>query len=172
LTFFGFNTDVSFGSDTYHVQTELRSGEHAIETQVFVRGRSVGKRNSSYSDSAAGDVQQLLRMQHKNVVEEVRAGKLPGSGHELSIECLNEEDVLARTVQVLSVRVCQAKQPVDGALVTLRFGFGSDNPIYSQGVSDEQGNAELAIDPEQHNTTVSVRARHGDSLAVRHLHLP
>ena len=172
MTLFGYNTDVAFGNDTYHVQTELRSAEHAIETHVFVKGRSVGKRSSSYSDNATGDVQQLLRMQHKNVVEEVRAGKLPGSGHELSIQCLNEEDVLTGDAPTLTVRVCEAEQPIDGALVTLRFGFGYDNPIYSQGVSNEQGTAELALDPEQHSTTVSVRARHGDSLAIRHLHLP
>ena len=37
----------------YHVQSEAREGELLLQTQVFVRGRCIGKRASSYADKAA-----------------------------------------------------------------------------------------------------------------------
>src|ERR1700722_11816183 len=50
---FGFNTDVKHGDTIYHVQSEARESELLLQTQVFVRGRCIGKRATSYSDQAA-----------------------------------------------------------------------------------------------------------------------
>src|SRR5271166_6334501 len=79
---FGFNTDVKHGDTIYHVQSEAREGEQLLQTQVFVRGRCVGKRAVSYAASATqtgfGDPQkeQQLRDQHRQVLEAIREGKL------------------------------------------------------------------------------------------------
>ena len=47
---FGFNTDVKHGDTMYHVQSEARESELLLQTQVFVRGRCIGKRATSYAD--------------------------------------------------------------------------------------------------------------------------
>ena len=83
MAVYGYNTDVPTASDTYHVQTELRSGERVIESQVFIKGRTVAKHRSSVeSDLADTELQELLRAQHKFIVEGVRADqRLRPGGH-------------------------------------------------------------------------------------------
>jgi hypothetical protein len=72
---FGFNTDIKSQGTVYHVQTEVREQEHRLESQVFVRGRCVGKRSASLPpDAAEEDVQELARAQHRWVVDAVREG--------------------------------------------------------------------------------------------------
>jgi len=51
---FGFNTDIKQGDTVYHVQSEARESELLLQTQVFVRGRCIGKRASPYGDKLAG----------------------------------------------------------------------------------------------------------------------
>jgi hypothetical protein len=46
---FGFNTDIRHDDTVYHVQSEAREGEQLLQTQVFVRGRCIGKRAISYA---------------------------------------------------------------------------------------------------------------------------
>ena len=50
---FGFNTDIRHEDTVYHVQSEAREGEQLLQTQVFVRGRCIGKRAVSYGSGAA-----------------------------------------------------------------------------------------------------------------------
>ena len=50
---FGFNTDIRHNDTVYHVQSEAREGEQLLQTQVFVRGRCVGKRAVSWAVAAA-----------------------------------------------------------------------------------------------------------------------
>jgi hypothetical protein len=99
---FGFNTDVKHGDTIYHVQSEARESELLLQTQVFVRGRCVGKKAVSYAGWAAepplaespgepkteprgdskteprGDSkkEQRLREQHREVLEAIREGRL------------------------------------------------------------------------------------------------
>src|SRR5262249_3582424 len=79
---FGFNTDVKHVDTIYHCQSEAREGDRLLQTQVFVRGRCVGKKATSYAAKAAesqfGDAQkeQLLREQHRQVLDAIREGKL------------------------------------------------------------------------------------------------
>ena len=58
---FGFNTDVKHGDTIYHVQSEARESELLLQTQVFVRGRCIGKRATSYaskpSEAAVADTE-------------------------------------------------------------------------------------------------------------------
>jgi hypothetical protein len=82
VTIFGFNTEVKNGDTVYHVQSEARQRQQLLQTQVFVRGRILGKRATSYAeqvnqpDFSEDKMHELLKAQHKLVVEAVRAGKV------------------------------------------------------------------------------------------------
>lgn len=86
---FGFNTDVKFGGTVYHVQSEARNNERLLQSQVFVKGRCIGKRETSYAEKEdqAGfleeQLHELLKEQHRHMVEAVRAGRIE---EELDIE--------------------------------------------------------------------------------------
>jgi len=95
---FGFNTDIRHEDTVYHVQSEAREGEQLLQTQVFVRGRCIGKRAVSYAsvgeekrgDGDAGDAsaadagdlnhdqhkERLLRDLHRQVLDAIREGRL------------------------------------------------------------------------------------------------
>jgi hypothetical protein len=79
---FGFNTDVKHGSTVYHVQSEARERELRLQTQVFVSGRCIAKRATSYADEhsrldfSSDEMHDLLRAQHREVIELVRDGRL------------------------------------------------------------------------------------------------
>ncbi len=79
---FGFNTDVKVAGTVYHVQSEARKKELLLQTQVFVKGRCIGKHASSYADKVSDPgfsdehMHDLLKEQHKHIVELVRQGKV------------------------------------------------------------------------------------------------
>ena len=94
---FGFNTDIRHNDTVYHVQSEAREGDQLLQTQVFVRGRCIGKRAVSWnaagqsSTSGAGssaeqnaanqtnkdqDKEKLLRDLHREVLDAIREGRL------------------------------------------------------------------------------------------------
>jgi hypothetical protein len=93
---FGFNTDIRHGDTIYHVQSEAREGEHLLQTQVFVKGRCIGKRAVPYGSNAPEgetaaqndnqdrdkdkdqdkDREKMLRELHREVLDAIRAGKL------------------------------------------------------------------------------------------------
>ncbi len=52
---FGFNTDIRHDDIVYHVQSEAREGEQLLQTQVFVRGRCIGKRAISYAHGSTAE---------------------------------------------------------------------------------------------------------------------
>ncbi len=80
---FGFNTDVRVDGTVYHVQSEVRETEHLLQTQVFVAGRCIGKRDFSFAadpgnaEISAETKHSLLREQHRWVLGCVRGGSLP-----------------------------------------------------------------------------------------------
>ena len=79
---FGFNTDVKYGDSVYHVQSEARVHDRLLQTQVFVKGRCIGKRATSYADQVElpgfsdEHMQALLREQHRVFVNAARAGSI------------------------------------------------------------------------------------------------
>jgi len=98
---FGFNTDIRHEDTVYHVQSEAREGEQLLQTQVFVRGRCIGKRAISFASmvAATGDAvagpnadpnspnqndgqnddqkkEQMLRDLHREVLDAIRDGRL------------------------------------------------------------------------------------------------
>jgi DNA-binding FadR family transcriptional regulator len=79
---FGFNTDVKHGDTVYHVQSEANPHASLLLTTIFVKGRYLGKKTSSYpsdeiaSDAAEQRVHELLKEQHRQVLEAIRAGEV------------------------------------------------------------------------------------------------
>ena len=77
---FGFNTDVKYADTVYHVQSEERKHDLVLQTQVFVRGRCIGKRATSYAHRAnqltEDGLHEELKAQHRNIVEAVREGRV------------------------------------------------------------------------------------------------
>jgi hypothetical protein len=79
---FGFNTDVKHADTVYHVQSEARQHELLLQTQIFVKGRCIGKRATSYAQQADQDgfseerMHEMLKDQHKHFVAAVREGRI------------------------------------------------------------------------------------------------
>jgi len=163
---FGFNTDVKHGDTIYHVQSEARENELLLQTQVFVRGRCVGKKATSYNSKASeppiGDAQkeQLLREQHRLVLDAIREGKLDNvldhpepevlaTVKELDVQWLNSESIHADRNLTLQLRVTEGGTAASGARLTFRFARPGATPFYTQAVADSGGAAEIKIAVEE-----------------------
>ena len=163
---FGFNTDVKHGDTIYHVQSEAREGELLLQTQVFVRGRCIGKRAKSYANKANeaqfGDAQkeQQLREQHRLVLDAIREGKLDNvldhpeaenlaSVKELDVEWLNSESICVDQSLIMQLRVTEGGAAASGARLTFRLARPGAAPFYTQAVADSGGAAEVKIEVEE-----------------------
>jgi hypothetical protein len=163
---FGFNTDVKHGDTIYHVQSEAREGDRLLQTQVFVRGRCIGKKATSYAAKGAeaqfGDTQkeQQLREQHRLVLDAIREGKLEAvldhgepevlaSVKELDVQWLNAESVHVDRNLTMQLRVTEGGSAASGARLTFRFARPGAAPFYTQAVADSGGAAEIKIEVEE-----------------------
>jgi hypothetical protein len=163
---FGFNTDVKHGDTIYHVQSEAREGELLLQTQVFVRGRCVGKKAVSYSATAEqaqiGDSQreQQLREQHRQVLDAIREGKLDSIldrpepealavVKELEVQWLNADSVHADRNLTMQLRVTEGGSAAPGARLTFRFARREAVPFYTQAVADAGGGAEIKVEVDE-----------------------
>ena len=163
---FGFNTDVKHGDTIYHVQSEARENERLLQTQVFVRGRCIGKKATSYAGKSAeiqfGDAQkeQQLREQHRLVLDAIREGKLDqaldqpepevlATVKELDVQWLNAESIHADRNLTMQLRVTEGDTAAGGARLTFRFARPGAAPFYTQAVTDSGGAAEIKIEVEE-----------------------
>jgi len=163
---FGFNTDVKHGDTIYHVQSEGRESELLLQTQVFVRGRCVGKKATSYAAAAGqaqpGDPQkeQQLREQHRQVLDAIREGKLDSildqpepevlaAIKELEVQWLNAGSVHADRNLTMQLRVTEGGSAASGARLTFRFARPEAAPFYTQAVTDAGGGAEIKIEVDE-----------------------
>jgi len=79
---FGFNTEVKSGDTVYHIQSEVRQKDQLLQTQVFIKGRCVGKHTASIAERAADPdfseehLHQLLKEQHRGFVVAAREGRI------------------------------------------------------------------------------------------------
>jgi hypothetical protein len=184
---FGFNTDVKHEETIYHVQSEARESEKLLQTQVFVRGRCVGKRAISYAASAAqagfGDPQkeQQLRDQHRMVLEAIREGKLEdvldrtetdalAAIQELDVQWENAASVHAKGSLTMQLRVTEGGATVSGARLTFRFARPDAAPFYTQAVTDASGAAAISIEVEENalpDSSIMVQASHQGRTVTR-----
>ncbi len=162
---FGFNTDVKHQDTIYHVQSEAREADLLLQTQVFVRGRCIGKRANSYASKAAepgfGDAQKEheLREQHRLVLDAIREGKLDSvldkpepelaAVKELDVQWLNAESVHAERKLTMQLKVTEGGTAASGARLTFRFARPNAAPFYTQTMTDAGGAAEIKIEVEE-----------------------
>src|SRR6266508_4430849 len=147
---FGFNTDIATIDTVYHVQTEVREQLPRLESQIFVRGRCIGKRAGVLPESATEEqIQELARAQHRRIVEAVRAGLVDDvlkqeKGEELSVELLSSRRLpVARTI--LRLRVLSGGSVAPGARVSVNWKIASASGVLEERLTDEAGVVELRL---------------------------
>jgi hypothetical protein len=176
----------------YHVQSEAREGELILQTQVFVRGRCIGKRATSYAQNLSqggfNDQQkeQRLREQHRLVLESIREGKLESildkretpetlaAVKELELEWVNADAVHAEQNLVMRLRVTEGGSGVPGARLTFRFARPDAPPFYTQLTTDSGGNAEMKLEMNESalsDASVLVQATYAGRTATRKFRL-
>jgi hypothetical protein len=184
---FGFNTDVKHGDTIYHVQSEARESEKLLQSQVFVRGRCIGKKAVSYASSATqigfGDPQkeQQLRDQHRLVLEAIREGKLDSvldhaeadtlAGiKQLDVHWENAASVLTDHNLTMQLRVTEAGLAVPGARLVFRFARPDAAPFYTQAVTDSAGAASISVEVDESalpDSSIMVQANHEGRTVTR-----
>jgi hypothetical protein len=185
---FGFNTDIKHGDTVYHVQSEAREGELLLQTQVFVRGRCIGKRATSYADKASTpgftdqQKEQILRDQHRVVLDAVREGKVEdvfdkrettetlAAIKELDVQWLNSDAVHSDSNLIMRLRVTEGGSAAEGARITVRFSRPDAAPFYTQVTTDSAGSAEMQIESEESSlpdSSILVQASYSGRTATR-----
>jgi hypothetical protein len=190
---FGFNTDIRHQEMVYHVQSEAREGEQLLQTQVFVKGRCIGKRAIPYGpgvgkspQSNDQDMEKRLRELHREVLDAIRDGKLDSifdkretpevlaTVKELDLEWTNADSIHSSGSLTMHLRVTDGGATVEGARLTLRFARPDAAPFYAQVVTDAKGNAEMNVQVEEKSladSSVIVQASFDGRTATRKFQL-
>jgi hypothetical protein len=168
---FGFNSNVLVGNVAYHVQTEDRGPSHPfLDTVVYVAGRVVHKRSTSYQDltdgAAKGEaLEELLHgrlsQQHREVMTQLEAGTLQltvpadgagevaavASNKELDIHLLNPKSWLASGNATLEVELRQkgSAEAISGAKIAAFLEGEADRATSSHASTDAKGRATLTF---------------------------
>jgi hypothetical protein len=190
---FGFNTDIRHEDTVYHVQSEAREGEQLLQTQVFVRGRCIGKRAIPYGPGAGKsfpandqDMEKRLRELHREAVDAIRDGKLDSildkpetqealaAVKELDLEWINANSVHSSGALTMQIRVTDGGATVEGARLTLRFARPDAAPYYAQVLTDSKGHAEMSVRVDEkslNDSSVVVQASFDGRTATRKFQL-
>jgi|SRR6185437_6574937 len=187
MTIFGFNTDVKFGDVVYHVQSEARQADMLLQTLVFVKGQCIGKRTVSYAqktmeaDFSEQGMHELLKSQHKTVLEALQQGRLEsvagsdsgiqdvGEGG-LTLKWTNASEPVEGVSLAMSLQVLDGATQVSGAIVTVGASSPASAPTIASTQTDAQGNATIRLsltDDMLLDSAVMVRASHGAKCATR-----
>src|SRR5215471_4530922 len=127
MTIFGFNTDVKHNDTIYHVQSEAHPGNLLVQTLVFVKGQCVGKRTVSYAQNASKPdfsedvIHELLKTQHRTVVDSITAGDIDSAlgmapdvpdigGSSLSLTWIKAESMGAGSTLTIQFQVTDSGQ--------------------------------------------------------------
>ncbi|HEY4842428.1 MAG TPA: hypothetical protein VIH78_10700 [Terriglobales bacterium] len=190
---FGFNTDIRHDDTVYHVQSEAREAEQLLQTQVFVRGRCIGKRAIPFGTVAENSVQsndqdmeKRLRELHREVLDAIRDGKLDSifdkrdtpetlaAVKELDLQWVNSASVHASGALTMQIRVTDGGATVEGARLTLRFARPDAAPYYAQVLTDAKGSAEMRVQVDEKSlsdASVLVQASFAGRTATRKFEL-
>ncbi len=190
---FGFNTDIRHDDTVYHVQSEAREAEQLLQTQVFVRGRCIGKRAIPFGPVAENSVQgndqdmeKRLRELHREVLDAIRDGKLDSifdkrdspetlaAVKELDLQWINSGSVHSSGALTMQIRVTDGGVNVEGARLTLRFARPDAAPYYAQVLTDAKGSAEMRVQVDEKalsDASVLVQASFGGKTATRKFEL-
>jgi hypothetical protein len=182
---FGFNSNVRVGEAMYHVQTEDRGPSHPfLDTVVYVAGRVVYKRSTSYEKLARGmypgnlskRLHEQLAQQHRDVIAELEGGTLPihgkknarhaaenaGTRDALALRLMNPKSCLAGGNVILEIELCDgnSKQRIGDADVQACLEHEKRRIPCAEGRTDTKGCATLKF-----SMPADVAA--GSSLVVR-----
>lgn len=164
---FGFNTDIKHEDTIYHVQSEAREADMRLQTQVFVRGRCIGKRATPYAEQAKTPgftdqkKEEILREQHRLVLDAIRNGQLEqvfdkretaetlAAIKELDVQWINADSIHAEDKLAMRLRATEDGKGISGARLTVRFARPNADPFYTQVSTDSAGEAELAFEIEE-----------------------
>jgi len=182
---FGFNTDVKFKGTVYHVQSEARKHDQHLQTQVFVRGRCIGKKATPYAEHAANPefsdekMHEMLKAQHKGVVDAVREGRVGEVLHEtygipttngFTLQWSNAHSVVQEGTVIMRFQVSLAGAPVNGAKLISKVIFPDREPIFTELKSDVGGSVEARVAAEDEAldaASIYVQAHYGEHTATR-----
>lgn len=171
---FGFNTDIKHEDTVYHVQSEAREADLLLQTQVFVKGRCIGKRATPYADQAKSPdftdqrKEAILREQHRLVLDAIREGRLEqvfdkrdtpeslAAIKQLDIHWLNADSVHNDKQLSVRLRATEAGQGMAGARLTVRFTRPKAEPSYTQVFTDAFGDADLVFQVDEESLPESV----------------
>jgi hypothetical protein len=192
---FGFNTDIRHEDTVYHVQSEAREGDQLLQTQVFVKGRCVGKRAVPYGSRGEGgidiphndqDREKMLRELHREMLEAIREGRVdsifdkretpetPAAVKQLDLEWVNAGSVHSNGALTMHIRVTDGGATVEGARLTLRFARPDSAPYYAQVLTDNLGNAEMSVQVDEKSlpdSSVTVQVSFDGRTATRKFQL-
>ena len=189
---FGFNTDIKHEDTVYHVQSEAREGEMLLQTQVFVRGRCIGKRATPYAEQAKSrdftdqKKERILREQHRLVLDAIRDGRLeqvldnresqdaPAGNKEVDIQWLNSESIHSEEKLSIRLRASDGGQGIPSARVTVRLARVSADPFYAQVETDSSGEAQLVFlvdESSLHESSVLIQVNSEARMATRKFQL-
>jgi hypothetical protein len=166
---FGFNSNVRVGNAVYHVQTEDRGPSHPfLDTVVYLAGRVVHKRSTSYQDLIGGAtkgeaLEELLHgrlsQQHREVMTQLEAGGLQfnvsggapagaaaaASLEELEVHLLNAKSWLASGNATLEIELRQkgSAEAIGGAEIAAFLEGEIDRATSSHARTDAKGRATL-----------------------------
>jgi len=86
----GFNTDVPYKGEVYHVQTEDKGKDNPmVESLIYKGGEILGARRTAYSKFLKNGydekiVIKFMEEQHRRVMEEIKRGRFDKDGGLLS----------------------------------------------------------------------------------------
>jgi hypothetical protein len=161
---FGFNTDIKAKGTVYHVQTEVREQERQLESQVFVRGRCIGKRSAVLPPDVAEDgIQELARAQHRWVVEALRAGFVNAvlsqeTIEELVVQFLGSQRISGEEV-ILRFRVLSGGYVAASAQVGACWKIEEASGVLETTLTNEAGVAEMRLELADGAAELEVKAR-------------
>jgi hypothetical protein len=187
---FGFNSNVRVGKSVYHVQTEDRGPSHPfLDTVVYVAGRVVHKRSSSYEDltsrvpageALAQQLHERLAHQHREVMAQLEAGTLQLYTPEdaaaqrastaphaaIDVHLLNSKSWLASGNATLDVELRRtgSAEVMGGAEIAAFLEGGKDRATSSHAHTDANGRATLKFTMPASiadGTALVIRATHG-----------
>jgi len=151
---FGFNSDVKHDETVYHVQSEVRQREQLLETQVFVQGRCIGKSGSVFSSSSGESaseqqLHELLKLQHREVLDAIRAGEVQNlfvPPSELKLTWIEAQAVPAENRVQATFRVLACNRPVAGAQVRARVDAPTGHTAFVELQTDLEGSGQLHLE--------------------------
>ncbi len=136
---FGFNSNVRVGDALYHVQTEDRGPSHPfLDTVVYLSGRVIYKRSTSYEKFAGGmeaetlakKLHERLSQQHREVIAELEAGSLQTRDKAKATTAVSEIE----QEETLDLRLLNPKSWFAAGNVVLEIELNAKNS--KQGISD------------------------------------